>query len=415
MKKLSILFACLVAVLSFNSCKEDADPQYHNPTKFELNTPALANQYYELTENGTIDLSWSQPDYGYAATALYKVQVAFSEVFASETDFVELNAEYKLCNVQVLGKDIAEAMCKLRGIESEDDYTDEPARKLYVRVRAYINGIEGSDIVSNVIALEQVKGYCAIQSPGYIYLIGSPAGWVGPDAGNAETLANWRLFESANAIGSKVYSGVFNMPAGQLMFRFYTELTGWDEGASVGSQKDDAPIAITLTDDMYEGNLVEEGKGSFQIDNWPGGSLKITVNLNNFTVKMEAGGVDTSNKAFIYLVGQPSGWTTPDESAAAHYEDFKLYDLEGNGVYTGEFNIAAGEFIFRFYKALTGWDADSFGSQADDAPIDITMTDGVYTGQAVAGKGSWQIPGWEGGRIHLSVDVPNGKVTFTQK
>ena len=67
MKKLSILFACLVAVLSLNSCKEDTDPQYNEPTKFVLNTPALAAQYYELTEDGTLDLSWSQPDYGYAA------------------------------------------------------------------------------------------------------------------------------------------------------------------------------------------------------------------------------------------------------------------------------------------------------------------------------------------------------------
>ena len=69
MKKLSILFACLVAVLSLNSCKEDTDPQYNNPTEFKLNTPALASQYYELTADGTLDLSWSQPDYGYAAAA----------------------------------------------------------------------------------------------------------------------------------------------------------------------------------------------------------------------------------------------------------------------------------------------------------------------------------------------------------
>ena len=94
MKKISILFACLVAVLTFNSCKEDTEPQYNNPTKFTLNTPALAAQYYELTEDGTLDLSWSQPDYGYAAPASYKVSVSLLEDFSES---MELNSEYKLC------------------------------------------------------------------------------------------------------------------------------------------------------------------------------------------------------------------------------------------------------------------------------------------------------------------------------
>ena len=225
MKKLSILFACLVAVLSLNSCKEDTDPQYNNPTEFKLNTPALASQYYELTADGTLDLSWSQPDYGYAAAAVYKVSISLLEDFSEAK---ELTSEYKLCYAQIPGSEIAEAICNLRGIESEDDYTDEPARAVYFRVSAKINGIEGSEIVSNVIKIDQVKEYCAIQSPGFIYIVGALTGWTGPDAGAAGHYADFRLFESANAIGSKVYTGIFDVPAGQAMFRFYTALTGWD-------------------------------------------------------------------------------------------------------------------------------------------------------------------------------------------
>jgi hypothetical protein len=144
--------------------------------------------------------------------------------------------------------------------------------------------------------------------------------------------------------------------------------------------------------------------------------MKITVNCKNSTITIEAGGVDTSNKAFIFLVGAPSGWTGPSADNAAHYEAFKLFDLEDNGVYTGTFTIKAGEAMFRFYTALTGWDADSFGSQTEDAPVDIALADGVYTGAAMAGKGSWNIPDWtEEGKLAISVDVPNGKVTFTKK
>lgn len=286
MKKISILFACLVAVLSFTSCEADTDPKYNDPTEFVLNTPALAAQYYELTEDGTVDFTWSQPDYGYAATPLYKVQVSLIENFTDSTS-VELSSEYKLCNAQVSAKEIAEAVCKLRGIASEEEYTDEPARSLYFRVRAYIKGIENSEILSNVVKLNQVKGYCAIQSPGFIYLIGSVGGWTGPDAANAGALADWRLFEADDAIGSKIYSATFNMPAGSLTFRFYTELTGWDGGASVGTQVDDNPITVDMSSGMYSGALVAPGKGSIQIDNWDGSQMKITVNMNVKSVLLE--------------------------------------------------------------------------------------------------------------------------------
>ena len=415
MKKLSILFACLVAVLGFSSC-EDTDPQYQNPTKFVLNTPALANQLYELSADGTIDLSWSQPDYGYAATAAYYVQVSLD---GTDSTFVECGTKYVKCYAQVKASEVAEAICKLRGIESEDDYTDEPARKVYFRVRALIDGIEGSEILSNVIALNQVKEYCAIQSPGYIYLIGNVGGWTGPDGANADALAKWRLFESETAIGSKIYSGVFDMPAGELIFRFYTELTGWDGGASVGMQVDDNPVAIQLVDGMYNGTLVAPGKGSVQILDWAGGSMKITVNLSGKVPSMiiEAGGVDTNGKNFIYIVGAVSGWTEPSEANSAHYEDYKLYDLEDNGVYSATFDLAADQGMFRFYNTLCGWAGnDSFGVKENDGDnVDVELTDGVYTGNYVAGKGNWNIAGWEGGKLAISVDVNTQKVTFTKK
>ena len=410
MKKLSILFACLVAVLSLNSCKEDADPQYNDPTEFKLNTPALASQYYELTADGTLDLSWSQPNYGYAAAAVYKVSISLLEDFSEAK---ELTSEYKICYAQIPGSEIAEAICNLRGIESEDDYTDEPARVVYFRVSAQIKGIEGSEIVSNVIKIDQVKEYCAIQSPGFIYVVGAFTDWTGPDAGAAGHYADFRLFESANAIGSKVYTGIFDIPAGQAMFRFYTALTGWDAD-SYGSQTDDSPIDCVLDGGVFNGPIVK-GKGSFNFPDWAGGKMKITVNMNNMSVIMEEGGVDTSNSPFIYLVGAPSGWTAPLADNAAHYEAWKLFDVEGNGVYVGTFQVNAGEFIFRFYKELTGWEAASFGSQVEDNPIDIALTDGVDTGAATDGKGSWNCPDWAGGKVEVKVDMKNFQVTFTQK
>ena len=209
------------------------------------------------------------------------------------------------------------------------------------------------------------------------------------------------------------------MPAGELIFRFYTELTGWDGGASVGMQVDDNPVAIQLVDGMYNGTLVAPGKGSVQILDWAGGSMKITVNLSGKVPSMiiEAGGVDTNGKNFIYIVGAVSGWTEPSEANSAHYEDYKLYDLEDNGVYSATFDLAADQGMFRFYNTLCGWAGnDSFGVKENDGDnVDVELTDGVYTGNYVAGKGNWNIAGWEGGKLAISVDVNTQKVTFTKK
>ena len=124
--------------------------------------------------------------------------------------------------------------------------------------------------------------------------------------------------------------------------------------------------------------------------------------------------IDTTGKKFIYLVGSITGWTTPSEENASFYEDYKLYDLEDNGIYTGTFYIGDGGGIFRFYKTLTGWQGgSSYGSQEADIPVDVVFNNGVYIGPATAGKGSWNISnGWSGGNLSISVDTNNNLVTF---
>lgn len=413
MKRFSyILFGILGLVLSAVSCNgpEEENPVLNKPTKFTLNTPAFQKQYIDLQATPTVNLTCSQPDYGFAAAVSYFAQVSLTEDF---TDFIEIEEAYAKCDMDVNAEAIAQAICKLRGVTSEDNYTDEPARTVFFRVRAQILDYEETNILSNVVSCEKVKGYFALKLPGYIYLVGAPEGWSGPTEGNKDHYNQWRLFESAEAIGSKIYSGVFDIPAGQFMFRFYTALTGWDTD-SYGIQVDDSPVDITLENGVYSGAIVK-GKGSYNVPDFAGGSVKITVNMNTMTVKFEVGGVDVSNKKFIYLVGAPCNWTGPEEANAGALEDWKLYDMADDGNYTGTFDIPEGKFMFRFYKKLTGWDADSFGSQADDAPVDFTWTDGIYEGTAVDGKGSWNDPTWAGGKVEITVNINDGTVLFEQK
>lgn len=413
MKRFSyILFGILGLVLSAVSCNgpEVENPVLNKPTKLILNTPAFQKQYIDLQNTSTMNLTCSQPEYGFAAAASYFAQVSLTEDF---TDFIEIDEAYSKCDMDVNAEAIAQAICKLRGVTSEDDYTDEPARTVYFRVRVKILDYEETEILSNVVSCEKVKGYFALRLPGYIYLVGEPEGWSGPTEGNKDHYSQWRLFESTEAIGSKIYSGVFDIPAGKFMFRFYTALNGWEKD-SYGIQEADSPMDITLEDGVYSGALVK-GKGSYNVPDFAGGSVKITVNMNTMTVKFEVGGVDVSNKKFIYLVGAPEGWAGPTEDNASHYEDWKLYDMADDGNYTGTFDIPEGKFMFRFYKKLTGWETDSFGSQADDAPIDLTWTDGIYEGAAMDGKGSWNDPTWAGGKVEITVNINDGTVLFEQK
>ena len=419
MKKLNYILFSLLALLFVTSCEEpqEENPVLQSPTEFVLNVPVMHTQYIELSPETTLKLTCSQPDYGYAAAADYYAQVSLTESF---TDFVEINEEpYHDCgNIQLNGEEVALAMCTLRGVTTEEDYVDEPAGEIFVRLRACLPTTpDNTTILSNVVSFTSVKGYFALKLPGYIYLVGAPEGWAGPSESAAAHYEDWKLYESSTAIGSKIYSGVFDIPAGSAMFRFYTALTGWDGGDSYGAQEPDEALEFELEDGVYSGEIVK-GKGSFSFPNWEGGSMKITVDMSGKTFKLtvEAGGVDTNGKAFIYLVGAPEGWAGPTEDQAAHYESWKLYDLQDNGVYTGTFNVEADKFEFRFYTALTGWDADSYGAQEPDEAVEIALDEnGVYSGDGVKGKGSWKIPGWEGGKVAISVDTVNNKVTFTKK
>lgn len=124
---------------------------------------------------------------------------------------------------------------------------------------------------------------------------------------------------------------------------------------------------------------------------------------------------------FIYLVGAPEGWAGPTPSNADHYELWKLFEADdniGSQIYSATFDIPAGKFQFRFYSRLEDWDNNSIGSQNDDNPVNIELKDGVYTGACVVGtakgegKGSWQIEGWTGGQVTITVNTKAKTVEF---
>lgn len=280
MKK-SVILAVMAMLLgfTFTSCKEDTQPRLSTPTNFVLNTPPMADQLYVMNANTAINLTVSQPNYGVATTPLYQVEIAKTADGFEKGEYKTLSSTTTSAKITVAGEELCTAMCELWGYTSPDNFDDSP-RPVYVRVHAWVDNAEYSSIYSNVIELKQVKPYLAVKVPDTIQLVGQPEGW------SAVYNADWLLYETVPE--SRVYQGTFEIPEGQFQFRFYDQFDAAEpwEWYAIGAQDADNPVDIAMTDGNYSGDLFYDpatkgaGKGSWQIPNWPGGTVKMTVNLN---------------------------------------------------------------------------------------------------------------------------------------
>lgn len=290
MKKLAILLALAAVAVGFTSCSEERGPKYKNPTEFVLNAPAMQDQYIVLTEGNTLELTCSQPDYGYSAIANYSAEVSLSTDFANS--FVITPVNNHLAAMTLKQDHVAMAVCSLYGIENVADFDKMfpdgmPFMPLYFRAVCELAGVKDSRIVSNVVSYNHIQPYFAVAQPGVVYLVGNINGWKEPSEANAAYYADWTISEDDDAIGSHIYSGVYDLPPasdfsgdGGMMFRFYTALTGWDDD-SYGSQVDDTPIEYPDVTTGEFSTTVVKGKGAFKFPNFVGGKVKIVFNMSD--------------------------------------------------------------------------------------------------------------------------------------
>ena len=220
------------------------------------------------------------------------IKDAEGNVIGQEDDYLSTN--YYTCSTDISGEEIAQGINQAEGITKPEDYVDKGFRKIAFRVRAALfealtDLVPGSEIISNTVFFEHMAAYEAIKAPAYIYLIGSPNGWITPSPGNAEALEEWKLMETE--IGSKVFEATFDVPAGDLQFRFYTYLNDWgsddDPLGSIGPQQKDAPIDGCEWDEnnSYTDDLLQPGKGTWKFSGFVGGSVTFTVDMNTNKVK----------------------------------------------------------------------------------------------------------------------------------
>ena len=283
----SMLFAAFGML--FTACDSDRDDNptlgpNHTATEFVVNQSPLADQYIQLSPDNTVSLTWTQPNYGVNTVVNYKVQVS-----VDGSTWEQLETSFISCKALVSGEEIAKAICKLDGFKTEDEYQEMGFRQISMRVIANIQTtssqvIPGTTITSNVVTFNHMAAYCNIPSKATLWVIGSCCGWPEPSAGNKQTLVDGNWFIMETEIGSKVFKGSVEMPEGDLTFRFYGKLTGWDGGDSYGFIEDDTATEFSFSDGVFK-NTIKKGKGSYYFPGFPGGVLDITVDLNKGTVE----------------------------------------------------------------------------------------------------------------------------------
>jgi hypothetical protein len=303
MKKIfnSLLLAMVAALPMLTSCSDDngSNPTVTQPTEFIINASPLADQYIQLSADNMVNLTWSQPNYGFNALATYQIQVGLVEggnVTWNTKDGAPkyLKTTYTVCNANISGDEIAESICDLDGFKDADSYVDMGFREVALRVYSSLVNANGEEIANsgiisdNYVTFKHMAAFNAVKSPAYIYLVGNPTGWATPNAGNLETYIPWRLYEKDDEIGSDVYYGTFTIPAiDPLQFRFYRELLGWDL-TSMGPQEADAGVDSSFKDGSFEGPIMWDVntfyKGSWNFGAFEGGTITMKVDLKKKTV-----------------------------------------------------------------------------------------------------------------------------------
>ena len=199
MKKLAILGLPVLALLGLSACSPDSDPKIDTSKDFNfvLNTPQLATQFIDLSTQGNIEFTVSQPDYGVTVVPTYGLEISLNPDFTPITEepvvdsegeehvvpgTYALNLDSQLRGILVAKmSDIAAGINDLSGIYDEESYKEDYVGPLYVRATAYLGygpAAEATAVVSNVIELSQVQGYPAFSASEILLSVpGGANGW----------------------------------------------------------------------------------------------------------------------------------------------------------------------------------------------------------------------------------------------
>lgn len=328
MNKLHIFGMMALAVVGLTSCEADDDPKLQEPTEFVLNTPPFANQLYQLSEDGILEVTCSQPNYGLTLATTYGVEISMLEDFGESLPAPDENDENAIpysvmitppnpqsAVLQLTESSIAEAICAMRGIKTEEEYTEIPAHPLYIRAHAHINNQPATKITSNTVKLDQVKGYCAFKAKVYdvIYNPGNSNGW------NFDNCQQLLAYQEGKYRGFLYLNGEFKFTSDPN----WSGEGNWGAGAADGALENGSNTNLPLP---------ETGEGLYYAE--------VDVNANAPTYSL-------TFVSSVGAVGDFNGWAAATPAEMTNADSFLVWTLETN--FTG------GGFKFIFNGPTTEW------------------------------------------------------------
>lgn len=328
MKKLYILASLLIGAAAFSACeKQDNTPVLQEPTTFVLNEPAYKNNLYDLENSTSIELSCSQPDYGFTAATTYAVEVSLTGEWNTEAGkSAVLGTTYSTARMNVDASELAAALTSLSGIEDESRFPF--VSEVHVRLKASLTASGEGVIYSNAVVLPNVRIHFAlpaVAAPQDMYLIGDCNGW---DWGAAYAMVPG--YDNAEANGNDGSHSEFwcvaYLPQGGFKVNF---AKAWD-----GNERGFAQV--TAVDNASAGLSDSGGNIGVATAGWYIVVVRTTVEGRdvNYTVEV--------NKPDVYLMGtnapvndwsinEANLFTVPSTPDGDFVSPAFAYDTDGDG------------------------------------------------------------------------------------
>lgn len=332
MKKINILALAFASMLTFTACEDDNDsnPVVQQPTTFQLNTPALAGNLYDLEQTSSISLTCQQPDYGYTAAVMYYTQMSLTNewkeatsVEADDATYVELDGSFTTCKLSMDAAAVNRNIVKLAKYESDADVPADGV-SLYVRSRAIL--ASGYECYSNVIELKVQPYYIALTAadPELWYLIGGCIGdgsW-GSEVGVAVfpmSPVEGGVYDAVTGQGPLTYTGYFPEGGG---FKLVKTPGQWaDQWGSSANNSIDSPVKN------------DGGSGDFKVTK--SGYYRLDLDTKNDVLTITE--VDAVKEYdHIMISGDFNGWGTdtmmnPVTTVEGVVNHVWYYDLDATG------------------------------------------------------------------------------------
>lgn len=302
MKKIFSYLLVALVLPFMAACESDTDsnPVLGHPDTFVLNVPPYAeNNVYDLQNSSSIELTCSQPDYGFPAPTTYTVQVTLDDQFVeaaegTEANYLSLGTVYYAAKMNVDARELAEAIVSLwDAFHPDEDFPTDPF-PLTLRLKANVTGSDEGVCLSNAITLPAVKAYkpeALVAVPATMHVVGSM-----PASGG-----DWSKFvpmAQVTGVEGKFYGVVYLQEGAEFKFNPDAGWYGQDRGFGQVEFTEDAiaNAGLSSVDDSNAAANVKASKAgwyTFVI------ATKVAGKEISYTVDVQP--------AEVYLIGAANG------------------------------------------------------------------------------------------------------------